>query len=232
MAEQWLHLQELGGDPWILPIWRAANSATEKGKIKPLPPEIHAFGPAISFKLNVIPRLIKRINQEASDLFAAVKSHTPEQVFSSQKNGFVIEVDCNLKYLLIGDIDVLLFEFKSCLELMEILVTKIYRHLERRITAKEVRALIRSANLAEGYEVQWLDLLKDHRDFITHRGAFYLAIDVTQSHEYGLLIMKENLQDFSDPTKFFTNADLSTIAQGFMNNKVALRELVIGILSA
>ena len=232
MAERWLHLQELGGDPWILPIWGAANSATEKGRIKPLPPGIHALGPAISIKLNVIHCLIKRINQEANDLFAAAKSHTPEQVFSSQNNGYVLEVDCNLKYLLTGDIDALLFEVKSCLELMEVLVKKLYRHLNRRITANEVRDKIRSANIAEGYAVQWLDLLKDHRDFITHRGACYLAIDITQSHEYGLLIMKEILQDFSDSTKFFTNADLSIIAQGFMNNKVALRKLIIGILSA
>ncbi|MHA2010666.1 MAG: hypothetical protein ACW980_25425 [Promethearchaeota archaeon] len=31
MVDEWLHLEELRGDPWILPIWGSVNEAVKKG---------------------------------------------------------------------------------------------------------------------------------------------------------------------------------------------------------
>ena len=59
----------------------------------------------ISARLNVLPRIVDRINSEVAALFEAVKHHGPEHVYTDTAEGRAFPVDNNLKYQLIADID-------------------------------------------------------------------------------------------------------------------------------
>ena len=57
MAVKWLHLNEVEGDPWVLPIVGAAHKAIETGKARPISKELSELAVHVSTRLNVIPRL-------------------------------------------------------------------------------------------------------------------------------------------------------------------------------
>src|SRR3989337_2535870 len=75
MIDKWLHIEELGGDLWVLPIWSSVNDALQKGKIKNLPAEVYELGVYISTRLNILPRIVKRINAEVTELFVVAEKH-------------------------------------------------------------------------------------------------------------------------------------------------------------
>ena len=118
MVKKWLHINEMGGDSWVLPIWSAIIEATESGDIDPLTKELSEFGLFISTRLNILPRIIARINREVEELFIASQNHEISHEFSDGKQGYAFTVDANLKYNLLADIDSILFELNSVCELM------------------------------------------------------------------------------------------------------------------
>jgi len=105
-----LHLEERGGDQWVLPVWAAVHRSIAAGRTRAITPELSELGVHISARLNVLPRIVDRINSEVPALFEAVKHHGPEHVYTDTAEGRAFPVDNNLKYQLIADIDSLLFE--------------------------------------------------------------------------------------------------------------------------
>ncbi len=70
MPKKWIHINDSVGDPWILPIWSAVNSAVSSNKVSPIPKEIASqFGLSISTRLDMLPRVVKRINSEVLEVY-------------------------------------------------------------------------------------------------------------------------------------------------------------------
>jgi hypothetical protein len=118
MITKWLHLTELGGDPWALPIWAAVNEAVKSGKVPALSDQVYRLGLHLSIRLNILPRVVQKVNSGTSLLLEATKAHGPEYVFTESEEGYAYPVDHDLKYSLLADIDALLFELNSACELM------------------------------------------------------------------------------------------------------------------
>lgn len=212
----------LGGDPWILPIWAAAQAAERAGRVQSLTAELRELGLYISTRLDILPRIIRRLNREISELHRVAKTHGPEHVFTEAKSGVVFPLDDDLKYSLLADIDAFLFEANSCWELMRKLFQLVRAHVGRPIpggpemVTNELRAALGGATDT------WVRLLDRHRNFAAHKGTFYLAIDVTHDGAWELLVMKENLGTFTDLTKFFPYSELVEVAKGFEGAKQVL----------
>ena len=78
---KWLHIQELGSDQWVLPIYTAWHRAADQKRMPPLPSTIGEAGLAITTRLNLLPRITKRLQDDfgalAKDIIANVKDeHT------------------------------------------------------------------------------------------------------------------------------------------------------------
>ena len=231
MVTRWLHLDELGGDPWVLPIWAAANAAAQNGRCTPFPTAVFALGPFISIKLNVIARVVARVNEGSQELYRAAQGHDQSHVFTAGHQGYAFRVNNDLKYGLISDIDAFLFEVNSCAELIKDLVKGIFTHLGMPASDDEVRGAIRSAHATRRLAMRWFGLLDKNRNFVAHNGACYIAIDISDPARWELLVMKDNLIEFNDPAKFFTLSDLYSIAQGFVSAKGVLQEMLITALN-
>ena len=145
MVKKWLHIQELGGDPWILPIWSEINKAVKAGRVSELTREVINLGGYISIRLNMLPRIIRRINEQCKELYEKIQIRGPEHEFTKPKEkgkaGF--KIDYNLKYRLIVDIDSLLFELNSCCEHMTALFEDLYRHVGNPINKNSVGLCIK-----------------------------------------------------------------------------------------
>jgi len=229
MPDKWIHINTKVGDPWILPIWSAVNEAESKGKSTPISKEVKSqIGLSISTRLDMLPRIVHRINEEVNEVYKAVKTHKSEHEFSAQREGYAFDIDENLKFNLLIDIDSLLFELNSVCELMTNLFYELYNHAGKTIEKKKVGLIIKK--IIEGYRKSsvWFTDLDSHRNFFMHEGAPYFAVDVSKGHgKYDLLIMKENIKIFNDHSKFIKLSEINSIVEGFLLSKPLIQEHLI-----
>ncbi len=230
MIDKWLHIAELSGDPWVLPIWSSVNDAVQKGKIDCLPTETYELGVYISTRLNILPRIVKRINAEVIDLFEVAENHEESNIFTKTTEGYALRTDNDLKYNLICDIDSLLFELNSVCELMTKLFESLYSHAGKALKKEDVGLKIKSIIESAKQNSSWFRALDEHRNFFIHNGAPYVAIDISNGPgSYELLIMRENLKSFEDNEKFIRLSDLNKIVQGFINSKPIIQDNLINL---
>jgi hypothetical protein len=232
MIVKWMHLGDMGGDQWVKPIWTAIINARKDGKqlkkdIKIKPISLH-----ISTRLNMLPRIIKRINAESRLLFDSIKGHDPKYTFTSTKKGYAFTVDDELKYNLLLDIDSLLFEINACSELILKFLGSVYdligTALKKDKIGKKLKQIIRD----EGEDESWFVMLDNHRNFFSHDGTPYIAVDVTNESDglYDVLVLKENIHDFGDQDKYFRLSDLNKIVYGFGRSKKILQNHIINLM--
>ncbi|MBK8015495.1 MAG: hypothetical protein IPK20_01525 [Betaproteobacteria bacterium] len=229
MVTKWLHLSELGGDPWVLPIWTAVNKAVEAKKVQALSKDQRELGVHVSARLNILPRIASRINTEAKVLCDIAKTHKPEHVFTATTHGAALHVDDDLKYQLIADINAFLVEVNSCAELMSKFLQLLYAQAGIPIPDNKLTDMLRQILSKSNVSGDWFTILDRNRNFVTHNGTPYIAIDVSNQETWDLLIMKENLVKFDDTKKFFTLSELGAVAEGFSNARVALQKHLIDL---
>jgi hypothetical protein len=230
MMTKWLHLSELGGDPWVLPIWTAVNEAVKSGKVATPSPEVGRLGLHVSIRLNILPRVVQRVNSSTSLLYEKTKEHGPEYVFTEAQEGYAYPIDNDLKYSLLADIDALLFELNSACELMTRLFGLLHAHVGRPIPPKQLGKAIGDV-LAQGTQnARWFVLLDKHRNFFMHEGAPYLAVDLSNGPAtLDILIMKENIKTFTDPDTFVSLSEINLIVQGFIAARRRLQDYLVSL---
>jgi len=228
-VEKWAHITYLGGDSWIKPIWSSVNKAVSENRIKKLPKKSSELGMSVSIKFDMLPRIISRINQGANELFKHYQDNGEESHESSEsKEGVGFKMDDNHKFELLADIDALLFELNSCCELIKQIFSMIYNHTGRNLDVKDAGKELKDILRNRGEDTSWFKELDIQRNFLIHSGAPYIAINLSNvPKHYDLLIMKENLKEFSDKKKFFKFTELAAIVDGFTKSRLALRTHLI-----
>ena len=129
MINKWVHVNFMGGDPWVLPIWEAFKEGEKKSYFPPKSKDMSELSIHISTRLNMIPWVIRRINlgwNELKNIFAQVGE---EYISTHNKQGYAYTFEDKIIYNLVVDIDSFLFEIDSCCELMSTFIRKIYQHI-------------------------------------------------------------------------------------------------------
>ncbi len=232
MVTKWLHLNELSGDPWILPVWNAVNTAVKAKKVRRLPDACYKLGLHVSTRLNILPRVVHRVNKGASQLLASAKLHGPEHIFTKSGDGFAFPLDNDLKYCLLADIDSLLFELNSACELMMQLFAHLHSHVGCPIKKGEIGKAVREALGGKLEDSAWFQSLDKHRNFFIHEGAPYLAVDISEEPDaYDLLIMRSNVRRFTTPRQYVALSEVNSIVQGFLAAKTKLQKHLISLFT-
>lgn len=233
VVTDWLHLDYRPKNAWILPIWTAVNKATETGKCEKVTPgsDLGELGLGISTRLEMLPLIAARVREETNKLFQATKNHKDEHVFKEGKDGVAfpnkgIEKDI---YLLIIDIDSLLFELKATCDLIEKLFIRLYNHAGKKLHKKKGGKLIKDDLEREGEDASWLADLNNLRVLFIHKTTPYLAIDISSADKYDILIMKENLTSFSDNKKFIKLSKIDIILQGFHKSMIFRQRYLVAL---
>jgi hypothetical protein len=222
---KWLQLNEAGNPAWVLPIWTAVNQSG-RGDIDTM---TGRFGYFASLKMRMIRRQVDRLNEEAVQLFQQAKQHEERHICTPQHPmGHAFRVDDEVKYRLMLDNDLLLFEIDSCSELMRKFLSGIYRHLgiphEPKKMGKEMERILRQ----KGHDPQWFVILDKERNFFAHEGAPYHAIDISKER-FGLIIMKDNLKVFDAPEKFITLVEVNAVIKGFFEAAELIKEHILDL---
>lgn len=211
----------------MLPIWAAVNEAVKAGKVQPLPDQVGRLGLHLSIRLNILPRVVRKVNTGTFRLFETTREYAPEYVFTEANEGYAFPVDDDLKYSLLADIDALLFELNSACELMTRLFGLLRDHVGQPVPQKQLGSAISEVL---GRDAGWFISLDKHRNFFMHEGAPYLAVDLSNSPTaLDLLIMKDNVPTFTDPDTFVPLSEVNTIVQGFVAAKHRLQKYLISL---
>lgn len=231
MPNEWVHINTNVGDPWILPVWTAVNDAENSGQASQIPKEVKSqLGLSISTRLDMLPRIVNRINDEVTKVYKATKAHKKEHIFTKHKEGYTFDIEENLKFNLLIDIDSLLFELNSVCELMTSLFFVLYTHFGKHIKKEKVGQIIKGVLESAGKPSDWFQELDNQRNFFMHEGAPYFAVDISGgSGKYDLLIMRENIKFFNDHSKFIKLSEINSIVEGFSLAKPIIQKHLIEI---
>ena len=176
----------------------------------------------------MMPWVIKRINKQCKELWDIIEKRDKEDDYWNEHQGRALLLDDELKYNLIIDLESLIFELESCLELMRQFLLQIYEISNSKIRRKQINNEFKNIILQDDINATWYDDLEKHRNIFIHQGAPYIAIDLTNEGEYyDLIIMKENLKKFDNRKKFLLLSDLHRIVYGFIKAKGALQQHII-----
>ena len=157
-----------------------------------------------------------------------MKAHKKEHIFTNQKEGYVIDIDDNLKFDLLTDVDSIFFELNSVCELMTNLFCELYSNIGKPVKRKKAGIKIKQVIEAAGKPADWFQKLVSHRNFSIHEGAPYFAIDISQGPgKYDLLIMRENIKCFKDDSKFIKLSEINSIVEGFSVAKQIIQKHLI-----
>ncbi len=225
----WIHLTDLGGDNWALRIIGASNATPNS-----LGNEERELGTYISLKREIIRRIVSRIKDEIEELYNLVETHENDNVSSIMKDGTSFSVDNDLKYCLIADIEALLFELFSCWQITKRFVLKIHQHVGNRFPRKQIDSEISAILSEHGHNIEWCELLKDHRIFMAHIGGAYLAIDISRGtrENWDLIIMKKNIKIFDNRDEYIPFSELNGIFEDFKFAMNILQAHLISLFKA
>lgn len=229
---KWLHLDWRGGDPWVLPIYSEVNNAVSRGTCTKLSGVTCEMGRHISLKLEMIPRIIRRINPETQELLEATKGYAHKYIFTPNQEGYAFPVDNDLKFNLIADIESYLFQVNACWDMMKKFMCQLYNHAGHQRTKGEIIVIINETHKSAKLPVEWIRLLDRERNFIAHQGAGYLAIDISKEEQMELLIMKTNGIKFNNHKQYFTFSDLIKINDGFIGTKKVMQDHLKSVVNA
>ena len=230
MIKKWLHIDEMSGDLWILPIWNTINKLIKEGMIDPVPKDCRDLGLHISARLNMLPVILFRLNNEASELFELAENHELEYEYTSHSQGKPFGMPDDWKTNILIDIDSLLFELNSVCELMETFLEKMSHHAGKPVKKEEAGLEIRKIIEKAKQDSDWLEVLEAHRNFFAHPAAPYIAVDITKGPgKYDLVIMKETLKSFHDVNAFFKLSALDDIVSGFSLAMPVLQKAIIAM---
>ncbi|UVE65225.1 hypothetical protein L2Y90_15520 [Burkholderia pyrrocinia] len=229
---QWLHLSELGSDPWVLPIYNAWNKAVTESRVAARPDAVNEAGLHITTRLNLVRHIMRRLKQDFSALVKEVDKHvTKEHQYTPDHEGIALPVDDHMKYMMIADLHSIISEVDACIDRMKAFMETLHDHVGQHITDKQRIAIINSWMDTRGIDPKWFNRLASARNFIAHVGAFYLALDTTEP-SWDLLLVKGNTKQFNDPHAYVRVSSVMEIIGGFQECRAAMQAHLVALFEA
>lgn len=230
MITQVLHLEQLGSDPWVLPIYgKALQTQTSHGR-GPLPPAVLQLGQSISMRLTLLPSLGFRVNGEISTLLSDIKNiQRPQHVYTARTSGVTLRVSDKLKYLLIADLHGFLHELDACADAMRSFLHAIHDYVGQPLTDAARKALIDGWMQVRGGNPKWVQRLASARNFVAHDRPIYPAVDISAT-PWDLLLLKDFIV-IPAPAQCFRISELATIVDSFNICKAEMQAHLLNLLA-
>ncbi|QET04368.1 MULTISPECIES: hypothetical protein [Cupriavidus] len=230
MPTQILHLSELGGAQWVLPVYAKANAWHSQHGQPPLPTVVTQLGLHISIRLNLLHWATIRLNGNLKALKSkASAAKLPQHVFFPGKPGVALPIDNELKYLVIADMHLFITELDACIDHLKVFMHEIHAYVGKPIDDAMRIAIINGWMQKRGIDPRWFGRLAHCRNFVAHKGALYLAFDITRP-DWDLLLLKENVQ-IPTPAQCFRLSALVQIHKDFAACKQALQDHLVDLLA-
>jgi hypothetical protein len=208
----------------------------------------------LTLRLSLLPKIEERIKMGLGSLIKAIRTRGEGHVSIRGKLAPAFIWDEGRLLHLVLDIDSLLFEMQSCVDLMKNLLKKAHHETttplptgltplkpERSQRSQSTRRrksraskgagkndLIRSILQTYGLNTAWIDELESVRDFFIHQAAPYPCVELLSGRPH-LILLRRNVAYPDDDTDQLTLSKVVGIIRGFQDSRDGLRTHLIWI---
>ena len=208
-----------GGDVNV-PTFGSSSSARREGRTR-------AWG-----------RRVSRRSTRVAARFRSLLLKLHEEISDSGRLGELLDggyvftpSDSSILYDICDVVDSLYFESRSAYEITGHFVTRFCRViLDRSVSENELVGVLQAA----GQDVSWIVDLRENRNLFSHETAPWIALKIESREppEFQLVVMKDNLHEFDDPTRFITQDALVDMWDGYEASLMALKSWLEELLEA
>jgi hypothetical protein len=238
------------------PIWTALRNAERDGKVPTgLAERLFQDLGGTAIHLGTRHYVMKRAVEDLKSALLDVYNQVPEPWNISAVSGFRVisgnECERARDRVLLA-IDAFLFEFRAYLDLLARFVHGVLLAL--------AKGPSRTENLSSGKIVEithkngelkphafllyisdkvnvppgWYEFLSSHRNFFTHEGAPYCAIEdlMVRPPQFDLIVMKANIHDFqlADPADYFRVSECQAVVRGISELSAAAQQYLVDVV--
>jgi hypothetical protein len=232
------------------PIWTALRQAENDGKIHaPVPADLmREFGDT-AIHLGTRHYVMKRAVEELKSALVDIYNLVPEPWSIPVTHGYRVITGDQARDRVLLAVDAFLFEFRSFLELLAQfahgILTRLGKapaHIEQlrsgvAVTITDKRNRFHSHAfllwLCDRLQIttSWYEFLSKHRNFFTHQGAPYCAIEdrMVRPPEFDLLVMRTNIHDFqrAHSSDYFRISECQQVVEGIRDLSAAAQTFLI-----
>ena len=226
---RFFHIDYRPQNTWLYPIYNRLNrtnsSALKANHKRWESTELPELSLAVATKLVLLRTVVGRFNSDYQRLLQQI-GENEEQIERNIKTGTVWTVpDESLPFQLVADIDAFIFETRSAYEILGKYITALFQLLfGRRLTEQDLKEVLRRS----GLDHTWTFLLQEERKLFFHNTAPWIAVAVSESGKYELIVLRRNARTLDEPEDYATLSQYNDIFNGFM---AALERLQSHILA-
>lgn len=219
----WMFFKTLGGPNWGYQIVNPLNEAIEKGQISTFSDKNRAIIGDIHYRILIVDSLMGMIKEKSDHIYKQLDDHDIKAEYNDDgakiSTGYAYPVDDRIRYELVAHLMNLFYQMNSGIELLFKLAISLQVAIVPRLTKKNASKYF--AQLVDSHidDLVAYRRVKSFRNYFTHHCTMRLAVEVTEMG-YDLLIMKENLHDFRDDSKFFK---LSEVSKGIEQHRLVFK---------
>lgn len=238
------------------PIWTALRQAESAGKVPDGMAQslFEKFGDT-AIHLGTRHYLMKRAIEELKKALTAMYEQVPEpwKLSAAGRHRVVSGATCERwRDQTLLAVDSFLFEFRAYLDLLARFMHGVLVELGKSPARREQLSYGKTIDITGakgklkphgfllylcdkcGLAAGWYDFLSSHRNFFTHEGAPYCAIEdrMVRPPEFDLIIMKANIQDFqhADSSTFFRISECDAVVRGIAALGASAQKYLLDIL--
>ncbi len=227
MVQRWIHVKFELESAWVNRVWAAYNRSPRE--LPPIPADVRELAIHVATRLNMLPRLAARLNEETAEIVKVVTTASPEHVSRPGKPGFALHVDNDLKFGFLLDVDSLFFELNALCEIMGLFVARIHELAGEPVRAGRVGATLKRVLTEQGVDARWFTDLDHARNLFSHSAAPYVAADVTDAAHPELLILTSNADEITDEDRI-QMSEITFMVRGFGRAIQALEDYLVAFL--
>lgn len=210
--EKWLRIASMSGVTIIKRIYKAMKEANINKSDKMV-----ECGLNFSDRLNMISLIFNLLIECEKKIYREIDGYSEDHVFTNEKKGYATKIPPKITYAFLFHLDALLFEMNSACELFKIFIYEFHTVSGNTLsgeksTGKHISEILQKA----GHDDSWFKRLDGIRNYFTHEGCPYFAVDIT-TEKYDILIMRNNLYDFNEEKDYYRLSELKEIYDHFKN---------------
>ena len=219
---KYIHIAYQSNNNWGYEVWNSINRQVDKGNVRALSnelkDEIGSLVLAFSYKWDYLLIIIERLDKKVDELIEAVKKE--DQLIDN----YAIEIEDAVKYPIIIDVNSFLHEIYSGLCVLDTLYQRVLIEVLNKTPENKIfsKLLERHNNSQE-----WLIKFYENRGHFTHAGTPWFALSTENDQDFEILILKENIKDFSDPDTYIRFGALNDYVHGLMYLAVRIQEHIV-----
>lgn len=229
MLKDFFHLAYLSDDRWLRPLMsrlRESSSKTLRQRMNEWGDgPLSEMGLALATKLELLRIAVARFDADLDELSKEIEKRPDEVKRCIVEKAALVLPKKALTFQIVADIDSFLFEARSAYEI----VGRFLREFFSQILQQEIdESALKTVLAAEGCDTHWIDVLRGERIRFFHQTTPWIALEVAGgAPKYGLLILRRNTHDLSDPNDYARFDEYRTILRAFADSMQVLHQWVV-----